>query len=62
MKQLTTNMKELIDNSIIRVGNINTLLTSKDRLPKTEHQQGNSGIEWHTGPNGFNRYIQNIPS
>ena len=32
------------------------------QIIQAENQQRNSGFEWHTGPDGFNRYIQNIPS
>ena len=57
IKQLIS-IKELIDSNKIIV-DFNTILTSMDRLFK--RKQGNSDFEWHTGPDGFKRYIENIP-
>ena len=63
IKLLTTNIKELIDNNTIIVGDFNTVkMDSNGQIIQTENQQGNSGFEWHTGLDGFSRYIHNIPS
>ena len=61
IKQLITNIKELIDSNIIIVGDINTTLISMDTSSK-QNKQGSNDFEWHTGTDGLNRYIQNIPS
>ena len=61
VKQLITNIKELIDNYTIIGGDLAPHLHHRiDHV--TEDQQGNNGFEWRTGTDGFNRYIQNIPS
>ena len=58
IKQLITNIKELIDNNAKVVGDFNIPLTSIDRLSK---QKINKKILILNGsqPDGFNRYIQN---
>ena len=43
IKQLITNIKELINNSIRMVGDFNTLLTSMDRSSK----QKSTRKQWH---------------
>ena len=58
IKQLITNIKELIDSNTIIVRNFNTHLHQW-----TDHPNRKSTSEqWRTGPDGFNRYIQNILS
>ena len=44
IKQLITNIKEMINSNTIMVGDFNTSLTSMDRLSK-QNQQGDSGFE-----------------
>ena len=62
INQLITNIKKLIDNNTIIVGDFNTPLTTIDRSSNKKIHKENNGFEWHTGPDGLNRYIQNISS
>lgn len=50
LKQLITNIKKVIHNTIVR--DFNTPLTSLYRCP-VENQKGNSVLEWHIGPDDF---------
>ena len=45
IRQLITNIKELVDNNTIIVGDFNTPLISTDRSLKQKNQQGNNGFE-----------------
>ena len=62
ISQLITDIKKLIDNSII-IGNFNTALTAMDRSSKKKiNKETNHGFECHTVPDGLNRIFQNISS
>jgi len=61
IKHLIKNIKELIDNNTVIVGDFKTLLALMDRSSK-QKINGNNGFECHTGPDRLNRYSQNIPS
>ena len=67
--QLITNIKKLIDNNTIIVGDFNTPLTTMDRSSKQKINKQTIALNKqtigpvkHTGPDGLNRYIQNISS
>ena len=58
IKQLITDIKEVIDSNTIIVQDFNTLLiTSVKRSSKEKINKGISGFEWYVGPDGSNRYI-----
>ena len=61
IKCLITNIKELIYNNIIIVGDFNTLLTLMDRSSKQKTNKETVVLS-DKRPDQFNRYIQNIPS
>ena len=49
LKQLTTNIKEIIDSNTIIVGDFNSPLTSMEQSSKQKMNKKISGFEWHTG-------------
>ena len=61
INQLITNIKKLIDSNTIIVGDFNTPHTTMDRLSDQKINKETMALN-DTGPDGFNRYIQNISS
>ena len=61
IKQLITNIKDIINSNTIIVGGFNTPLTTMGRSSQQKINQGTVALN-NTGLNGFNRDIQNIPS
>ena len=60
IKQLITNIKEIIDSNTITVGDFNTPLTSVNRSSKQKINKETMTLT--LGQDGFNRHIQNNPS
>ena len=52
-------MKKIIDNNTIVVGDLNTPITTMDRSFKQKNNKKTMVLK-DTGPDGLNRYIQNI--
>ena len=61
IKHLITNIKELIYNNIIILGDFNTLITLMDRSSKQKTNKETVVLS-DKRPDQFNRSIQNIPS
>ena len=60
-KKLIRNIKEVINNNEIIVGDFNTSLTSMDRSSKQKVNKETVALI-DIEPDGSNRYIQKIPS
>ena len=61
IKQLITNIKELINSNIVTVEDFNTPLTSINRSSTQKISKETVALN-AIGPDGSNRYIQNISS
>ena len=61
INQLITNIKELIDSNTIIEGDFSTPLTAMDRSSNQKINKETMALN-DTGPDGLNRYIQNISS
>ena len=61
-KQLLTNIRELFNNNTIIVGDLNTPFMSMDRLSKMKINKETTALNDTFGPDGPNRYIQNVLS
>ena len=61
INQLITNIKKLVNNSTIIVGDFNTPLTTMDRSSKQKINKETMALN-DAVPDGLNRNIQNISS
>ena len=62
LKHLLTDIKEEIGSNAIIVRTVKSHLYINGKISQTENHEQNSGFEWYIGPDGPNRYIQNITS